>query len=105
MINFTEITNEMTKDEAWNEVLERSLKEDCEFTPSERKIIRKLFWLGDESLVVATSRSGTVYEFENANVCARFFKISNSTICDAIASGKVISKGRLKGWKIVRVSV
>lgn len=105
MTKFTEITNEMTKDEAWNEVLERSLKEDCEFTPSERKIIRKLFWGIDESLVVATSRSGTVYEFENANVCARFFKISNSTIYDAIASGKVIRKGRLKGWKIVRVSV
>ena len=103
MTKFTEITNEMTKDEAWNEVLERSLKEDCEFTPSERKIIRKLFWGIDESLVVATSRSGTVYEFENTNVCARFFKISNSTIYDAIASGKVIRKGRLKGWLIKRI--
>ena len=103
MINFTEITNEMTKDEAWNEVLERSLKEDCKFTPSERKIIRKLFWGIDDSVVVATSKYGTAYEFENASVCARFFKISNSKICDAIASGKVISTGRLKGWLIERI--
>lgn len=99
----TEITNEMTKDEAWNEVLERSLKEDCEFTPSERKIIRKLFWGIDDSVVVATSKYGIVYEFDNANICARFFRISNSTIYDAIASGKVIRKGRLKGWLIKRI--
>lgn len=106
------ITKLSTKEEVWQEVLDRTYSGNGDFTRSEQKIIYNHFWVNHKLNEEITRRTKKI-DYKRSKIvakkgskslvfnalldCAMYFKASEETIRRAIK--KPTKRGKVAGWK------
>lgn len=99
------ITKKMPKDDIWQEILDRTKTDDCNFTDSEVKIIRFYFWGKPEKhrkikdrRIMVTGR--VVKIFKNVAECRDYFGFKTSRYISKLCDEEAMpTKGSARGCR------
>lgn len=101
---------EMTKDEVWEEILQRTKVPSPEFTEEERKVIDYFFagktfkeaarpYKKRRSMRVRLSNGKEEYIYNDAGECADALGMTKNIVVTYASSNRMIKVGSLAGWK------